>query len=70
MAQCNDVTWSGTCNTNDELDFQASNGSTTNEGVINLDLPEGTKIYNQAGELIATIDGEPDKTKVRIPPSA
>lgn len=70
MPNCNDLTWSGTCNQDDELDFQASNDSVSQEAVINLSLPVGTKIYNQAGELIATIDGEPDKTKVRIPPSA
>ncbi len=67
MPQCNDLVWSANCNEQDELDLQASNDSTTTEAVINLDLPVGTKIYNQAGELIAEIEGEPDKCKIKIP---
>ncbi len=70
MPECNDLNWSADCNAQDELDFNATNNSSSNEVVINLNLPVGSKIYNQAGKLIAEIDGEPDKTKVRIPPTS
>lgn len=63
------------CNTStNEAILEGSNGSDSVEAVLELRVPAGTNFYNSNGDLVYTVpsegNGEPDKTKIKIPPSA
>lgn len=71
---CGNGSFTTSCNGSNQFEVEASNNSSTTEAEMLLKLPVGTNFYNEAGELVYTIPstggGEPDKCKVKIPPSA
>ncbi len=69
MTTCGPLTTSLACDasTPDDTNLEATNNTSTVEGIINLHLPAGSKVYYN-GDLMFTTDGDPDKSKIRIPP--
>lgn len=68
MPNCENLEYTTTCNDEGQLEFEASNTSEEEGAVIILDLPVGTKIFDQHGNLAITIEaGHVKKSDIRMP---
>ena len=65
MSNCENVKYATSCDEG-ELNIELENTGSSAADVF-IDLPAGTQIFDQAGEVVYTIPGQPDKTKMRIP---
>ena len=64
---CGDLSVAVNCATETNTANLSPSISGSQDGFINLDLPEGAQILNSSGEVLFTQDGEPDKCKIKIP---
>ena len=65
MTNCEGLTHSASC-TEEGLDISIVNEGNNDANAL-LNLPVGTRILNQEGDVIHTVKGDPKKITLKIP---
>lgn len=63
--ECNDLTLSGGCDGNMIIGLENNNTSTSKDAL--LDLPEGSELIDQNGNVVAEVGGGVEKCRIRVP---